>query len=207
MQPESPVVFLVDDDPSVLRILPRALEPHGLEVQAFASAKEFLDKYNNEHGCLVLDLSLPEINGLQLQAELKRQKYEIPIIFITGHGGIPESVKALRAGAIDFLEKPFRTERLIESIDEAVKQDVYCRACLKQKNEMQQRLSGLTNRELVVLKLLVKGDDIPSSKQIARILDISHRTVEHHRARVLEKIGASSVWELRTNLEGFDLLD
>ena len=127
--------------------------------------------------------------------------------FITGHGGIPESVKALRAGAIDFLEKPFRTERLIESIDEAVKQDVYCRACLKQKNEMQQRLSGLTNRELVVLKLLVKGDDIPSSKQIARILDISHRTVEHHRARVLEKIGASSVWELRTNLEGFDLLD
>ena len=207
MQPESPVVFLVDDDPSVLRILPRALEPHGLEVQAFASAKEFLDKYNNEHGCLVLDLSLPEINGLQLQAELKRQKYEIPIIFITGHGGIPESVKALRAGAIDFLEKPFRTERLIESIDEAVKQDVYCRACLKQKNEMQQRLSGLTNRELVVLKLLVKGDDIPSSKQIARILDISHRTVEHHRARVLEKIGASSVWELRTNLEGFDLLN
>ena len=207
MQSESPVIFLIDDDPSVLKTLPRALVPHGLEVEAFASAKEFLEKYDNEHGCLILDLSLPEINGLELQEELKRQECEIPIIFITGNGGIPESVKALRAGAVDFLEKPFRTERLIESIDEAVKLDFNCRARQKQKHAMQQRLSGLTNRELVVLRLLVQDDDIPSSKHIARILDISHRTVEHHRARVLDKIGASSVWELRTDLEGFDLIN
>jgi len=207
MQHERPVVFLVDDDLSVLRSLSRALEIHGLEVKAFASAEEFLNAYNNEHGCLVLDLSLPEKGGFELQAELKQQECEIPIIFITGQGGIPDSVKALRAGAIDFLEKPFKTERLLVSIDEAVQRDALCRASMQQKHNMQKRISNLTNREVVVLKLLLERDEFPSSKEIARILDISHRTVEHHRSRLLEKIGASSVYELRTLLEGFHLND
>ena len=154
MPHERPVVFLVDDDLSVLRSLSRALEIHGLEVKAFASAEEFLNTYNNEHGCLVLDLSLPEKDGFELQAELKQQECEIPIIFITGQGGIPDSVKALRAGAIDFLEKPFKTERLLASIDEAVQRDALCRAGMQQKHNMQKRISSLTNREVVVLKLL-----------------------------------------------------
>jgi len=202
MQQERPVVFLVDDDQSVLKSLSRALQQHGLVVRAFASAEEFLNAYKNEHGCLVLDLSLPLKGGLELQAELKRQDCEIPIIFITGRGGISDSVKALRAGAIDFLEKPFRIEHLLESIDEAVKRDALARTSMQQRQNMQQRLSNLTNREVVVLKLLIQSDEIPSSKEIARILDISHRTVEHHRSRVLEKIGASSVWELKTFLDG-----
>ena len=205
MHLENPIVFLVDDDPLVLKAVPRALESHGLTVRAFSSAEEFLLEFNNEHGCLVLDLSLPETSGLELQAKLKQQECGIPVIFITGHGGIPESVKALRAGAIDFLEKPFRTERLVESIYEAVQQDAGCRERIKQKHEKQKRLSGLTNRELVVLKLLVKNADVPSSKEIAHVLDISHRTVEQHRSRILEKIGVSSVWELRADLDAFDL--
>ncbi len=205
MQSEKPVVFLVDDDISVLKALPRALEAHGLEVRAYASAKEFLDNFNSEHGCLVLDLSLPETSGLELQAELKKQECEIPIIFITGHGGVPESVKALRAGAVDFLEKPFKTELLVKSIYEALQRDSVSREGLQEKQNMQKRLLTLTNRELVVLKLLIRDDEIPSSKEIARTLDISHRTVEHHRSRILEKIGVSSVWELKTNLNDFDL--
>jgi len=205
MEIESPVVFLVDDDPSVLKSLHRALESYGLEVRAFDSAKQFLNHYNKEHGCLILDLSLPGYDGLKLQAELNRQESGIPVIFITGHGGVPDSVKALRAGAVDFLEKPFRIERLLESINEAVQRDALSRERIRQKHEMQERLSSLTKREYSILKLLTESDEVPSSKEIARILGISHRTVEHHRSRVLEKIGVSSVWTLRTDLARFDL--
>ena len=207
MQMEYPVVFLVDDDPSILKTLPGALAAHGLEVRAYSSAQEFLNNFNCEHGCLVVDLNLPEVNGLELQDELKRIKCSLPIIFITGNGRVPDSVKALRAGAIDFLEKPFKTERLLKSINEAFQQDILNIERKNQQNSMRERVQSLTNREKLILKLLVESDEIPSSKEIARALDISHRTVEHHRSRVLEKIGVSSVWELRTQLKDFDLPD
>lgn len=194
---ERPIVFLVDDDLSVLKSLPRALEQYDLEVKAFSNAAEFLDRYNNEHGCLVLDLSLPEMNGLELQTELKRLEIAIPVIFITGHGGIPESVRALRAGAIDFIEKPFKTDVLLERIDEALKKDKKNRLLARERNEVRQRFSKLTDREQVVFKLLLEGEDVPSSKGMARTLNISHRTVEHHRSRILEKMNVSSVLELR----------
>jgi len=194
---ERPIVFLVDDDLSVLKSLPRALEQYDLEVRAFSNASEFLQSYGNEHGCLVLDLSLPEMNGLELQTELKRLEISIPVIFITGHGGITESVRALRAGAIDFIEKPFKTDVLLERIDEALKKDKKNRLLASERNEVLQRFSKLTHREKVVFKLLLESEEVPSSKGMARTLGISHRTVEHHRSRILEKMNVSSVLELR----------
>ena len=201
---DQPVVFLVDDDESVLRTLPRGLEQYKLEVRAFPSATAFLSEFNNEHGCLVLDLSLPDMNGLELQDELSRQGKQIPIIFITGHGGVPESVKAFRAGAVDFLEKPFRTELLLERIQEAILRDAKTKERMHRENELRRRIAKLTDREHDIFLLLLEGGGMPSSKEIARSLDISHRTVEHHRSRILEKMGVSSVLELRMTVGNVD---
>jgi len=192
-------VFLIDDDPAILKVLPRALQKHGLEVRAFPSATEFLQSYFGAPGCLVLDLRMPEMTGLELQQELIKRKIEIPIIFITGHGGIRQSVQALKAGAIDFLEKPFLPEVLLQKIHEAFVQGQKKRLELHTIEEIQSRFSQLTEREHDVFELLNKlntVDGIPSSKEIARSLDISHRTVEHHRARILEKTRTRSVAEL-----------
>lgn len=192
-----PIVFVVDDDKSVLKTLSRAIEQYDHEVKAFASAKEFLANFNNEHGCLVLDLSMPDMDGLELQSELTKLRHEIPLVFITGHGEVAESVKAFRAGAIDFLEKPFRMKQLIDSIEEAITLDAKNRMHLTKKNELRERIGKLTERERDIFDLLVQADETPSSKVIARELDISHRTVEHHRSRILEKIEVKTVVELR----------
>jgi len=192
-----PVVFLVDDDPSILKALPRALRQHGLDVEPFASATEFLDGYTDKPGCLVLDLSMPDMTGLELQAELARRQISIPIIFITGHGGVPESVQALRAGAIDFLEKPFLPEMLLQRIEEALAQDHRTRVRNKEEEDVRGRFARLTDRERDVFRLLVESSSVPSSKVMARELDISHRTVEHHRSRILEKTQTASIPELR----------
>jgi len=192
-----PVVFLVDDDPSILKALPRALRQHGLEVEAYASATEFLEAYTDKPGCLVLDLSMPDMTGLELQTELSRRQINIPTIFITGHGGVPESVQALRAGAIDFLEKPFMPEMLLQRIEEALAQDHKNRVRLKEEEDVRSRFARLTDRERDVFRLLVENSTVPSSKIMARELDISHRTVEHHRSRILEKTQTSSIPELR----------
>lgn len=197
MQSMTPIVFLVDDDPAILKALPRALRRHGLEVQPYGSAAEFLDAYASEPGCLVLDLSMPEMSGLELQQELIERQIELPIIFITGHGGVPESVQALRAGAIDFLEKPFLPEVLLQRIDEAMAQDKKIRQQTLEQENIRSRFSRLTEREYDVFRLLIKDREIPSSKEIARELGISHRTVEHHRSRMLEKTRTRSVPELR----------
>jgi len=166
-----PVVFLVDDDPSILKALPRALRQHGLDVEPFASATEFLDGYTDKPGCLVLDLSMPDMTGLELQAELARRQISIPIIFITGHGGVPESVQALRAGAIDFLEKPFLPEMLLQRIEEALAQDHRTRVRNKEEEDVRGRFARLTDRERDVFRLLVESSSVPSSKVMARELD------------------------------------
>ncbi len=196
----SPVIYLVDDDKSVLKTLPRALELYGYTVRSFATAKDFLAGFDGEHGCLLLDLSLPVMNGLELQDELAKLKINIPIVFITGHGGVTDSVRALRHGAVDFLLKPFRTEKLIESINEALEIDSVNRARLAKDNDIQRRIAKLTDRERNVFDLLVLDNEPPSSKVMARKLGISHRTVEHHRSRVLEKLAAGSVVELRLTI-------
>jgi len=121
----------------------------------------------------------------------------LPVIFITGHGGIPESVKAIKAGAIDFLEKPFLTEVLLQRIEEAVSEDHLIRSSIKKQNEIRSRISSLTEREKDVFLILTNSDELPSSKEIAKQLGISHRTVEHHRSRILEKTQTRSILELQ----------
>ena len=193
-----PVVFLVDDDLSVLNTLTGSIEDYGFAVKAYSSALDFLSQYENEHGCLVLDLVLPEMDGHQLQAELARRGCDIPIIFITGHGAVADSVAAMRSGALHFLEKPFRTDVLLTSIKEGIEVDAKNKQRMEKESEMLQRIASLTDRERSVFDLLVGSDDPPSSKAIARAFGISHRTVEHHRSRILEKLGLNSVVELRS---------
>lgn len=194
---EQPTVFLVDDDPGVRKALPRGLRRRGLNVQAFDSASEFLNSYTaGQPGCLILDLSMPGMDGLELQQELINRCITIPIIFITGHGGIQQSVQALRAGAIDFLEKPFLPDTLVERIAEAFAQDQKTRDDAKRLASIRSGFERLTSREWEVCQLLLSSQPTLSSKEIARELGISHRTVEQHRSRIFEKTRAHSVSEL-----------
>ncbi len=190
-------VFLVDDDPSVRKTLPRGLIRRGFQVNAYESAKAFLDAYSTDQpGCLVLDLSMPEMDGLELQRELTHRNIAIPIIFITGHGGVPQSVQALKAGAIDFLEKPFLPDVLIRRIEEAFLQDQSTRSEQQKLASIREHFNRLTDRENEVLRLILEHQANLSSKQMAEILGISHRTVEQHRSRVLEKTQAKSTSNL-----------
>ena len=197
VQDDEPVVFLVDDDEIIRASLSRALGLRGYQVKAFASAQEFLADYDGAtSGCLILDYGMPQMNGLQLQKHLKDNRVLIPIVFITGHGGIPESVEAMKMGAIDFLEKPFKQSVLIERIDAAFKKDERRRETNLQVSATVSKYEALTEREQEVARILSTRPGQNSSKEIARLLGISPRTVDHHRARVLEKMGVGSVAEL-----------
>ena len=192
-----PRVFLVDDDAGIRRSLASALSKRNIDIRTFESAQAFLDSYEpGEPGCLLLDLSMPGMTGLELQQELSRARVSIPIIFITGHGSIQQSVQAIKAGAIDFLEKPFSVSTVLERIDEACAADFEQRARREYRATVQARFESLTAREREVMRLLVAGAATASSKQIATELGISHRTVDHHRARIMEKTRARSVTEL-----------
>lgn len=194
---KEPTVYLVDDDPAVCKTLPRGLKRRGLHVEAFSSARLFLDAYSPEQpGCLILDLSMPDMDGLELQQELLNRDITIPIIFITGHGSVSQSVQALRAGAIDFLEKPFLPEILAERVEEALLQDQEFRGENQKLAAIRERFERLTDREKEVCQLLLDNEASLSSKEIARTLHISHRTVEQHRSRVLEKTHAKSASDL-----------
>jgi len=192
-----PIVFLVDDDPSIRKALPRALQMRGYQVEAFETAQSFLENYDiQQPGCLILDLSMPEMDGLELQERLAKHAPDLPIIFITGHGSIPHSVQALRAGALDFLEKPFRQDALIARIEEAFASHKVKANLKTDPSAIRERAARLTERETDVLRLLATAEEKVSNKAIARELDISHRTVEHHRARGMEKLGATTLPEL-----------
>ena len=188
------LVYLVDDEFSVRDSLALLIESTGQSVRSFESAEAFLNNYDPEQpGCLLLDVRMPSMSGLELQEELLKREIFIPIIFISGHAGIPDSAKAFRAGAVDFLEKPFDNEILLERIDEAIKKDIASREQFIEHREIQNRLDHLTLREQEVLSLIVRGH---SNKEIARILDISNRTVEAHRASIMEKMQVKSLAEL-----------
>lgn len=190
-------VFLVDDDSDIRSSLTRALTKRGFEVEAFASAKAFLTHYDpSQSGCLVLDYGMPKMNGLQLQQTLLERGHSIPIIFITGHGGIPESVLAMRSGAIDFLEKPFRQSVLVERITAAFEIDQEQRQQGEAVGQARAAFERLTDREKEIAELMVSQPSDASSKGLARHLDISPRTVDHHRARILEKMQVRSIAEL-----------
>jgi FixJ family two-component response regulator len=188
------LVYLVDDEFSVRDSLALMIESTGQAVRSFESPEDFLNNYDSEQlGCLLLDVRMPTMSGLQLQEELLIRDIFIPIIFISGHARIPDSAKAFRAGAVDFLEKPFDNEILLERIAEAIKKDFTNRKQLDEYNKIKKRLVCLTLREEEVLSMIIKGH---SNKTVAKVLAISNRTVEAHRARIMEKMQAECLADL-----------
>lgn len=189
-----PTVFLVDDDDAYRRSLRFLLEAADLVVEDFASAHAFLDSYDSQRpGCLLLDVRMPQMSGLELQEQLRRHQVGLPIIFITGHGNVPMSVKAMKAGAMDFIEKPFDGQMLVERIKQAFLQDAKQRQHQARVDEIGRLCARLTSREREVMELIVAGQ---TNKQIAATLNLSHRTVEVHRARIMDKMECESLSEL-----------
>lgn len=190
-------VYVVDDDESVRTALTRSLEKRGCNVRCFDSGEAFLQQYEpGRPGCLVLDVRMPGMSGMQLQEQLIDKHPSLPIIFVTGHGDIPMSVRAMKSGAFEFLEKPYAVEALQEHIDNAIAKSVVLLEEEAHANEINQRFEKLTARELDVMRLLVAGIANISNKEIARELEISHRTVDDHRARIMSKMQARSLAEL-----------
>lgn len=195
--PDPSTVFLIDDDADVRTSLSRALVKRGFKVKTFETANEFLGTYDpSQPGCLVLDYGLPQMDGLKLQKVLAEQQINIPIIFISGHGGVPETVQAMKAGAVDFLEKPFRQGVLVDCIKAAFLTDREKRTEDSHRISALQRFATLTLREKEVANFMIANPSSTASKEIGRELDISPRTVDHHRARILEKMDIGSVAEL-----------
>jgi two-component system, LuxR family, response regulator FixJ len=194
MKERSPAVFIVDDDEAVRSSLRLLIKSVGLIPTALGSAREFLEKYDPaQPGCLVLDVRMPEMSGLELQEQLNRQGAVIPVIFITGHGDVPMAVEAMQAGAFDFLQKPFRDQDLIDRIQKALEKDRANRAVLNERSLIRERLESLTPREREVLEMVSSGKP---NKIMAAELGVSQRTVEIHRGRVMQKMGASSLAQL-----------
>jgi FixJ family two-component response regulator len=194
MTEAAPVVFVVDDDPSMRTYLRRLFESVSLRVVLFASAEEFLrSKRPDAPSCLVLDVQMPGLSGLDLQRELARADLLIPIIFVTGHGDIPMSVQAMKAGAIEFLTKPFRNQELLDAVREAHARDREARRRGAEVAELRARYERLTPREREVFALVVAG---LLNKQVAAQLGASERTVKAHRAAVVQKMGADSLADL-----------
>lgn len=188
------LVYLVDDEYPIRDSLTLFIESTGQPVKSFESAKAFLEAYNPAYpGCLILDVRMPVMGGLELQEELIKRGVILPIIFISGHAKIPDSAKAFRTGAIDFLEKPFDNMILMERIQEAIKKDIENREKLIEKCKLQNRIERLTPREKEVLLLIVSSH---SNKESAKKLSISSRTIDVHRARIMQKMQAENLAEL-----------
>jgi RNA polymerase sigma factor (sigma-70 family) len=189
-----PTVFLVDDDPAMRRSVAALVEIAFPCVETFASAADFLAAYQPDRpGCLVLDVAMPGMNGLELQQKLVAEKIDLPIVFITGHANVPMAVEAMQAGAVNFLEKPFHDQQLWDSIQAALDIDVQNRRRKARRQTLQDRLSQLNEGERAVLNLILDGK---INKAIAEELGISTRTVEDRRSRIMKKMDASSVAEL-----------
>ena len=187
-------VFIVDDDPASRDPLRWLLESVELKVVSFASAAEFLDGYDpRTPGCLILDVRLRGMSGLDLQAELNRRGLAVATIFLTGHADVPMAVQAMKNGAFDFLEKPFNDQMLLDRVQQAIERDRNARARESEREEQQRRLEALTPREREVMELLVEGK---ANKEVADVLGLSVRTVEGHRARLMEKLGVNSLADL-----------
>ena len=198
------LVYLIDDEFSVRDSLTLVLESAGLGVKSFESAEVFLKNYNNEYpSCLILDVKMPCMSGLELQEALLKRNISIPIIFISGHAGISQSAKAFRAGAVDFLEKPFDHEVLLARITEVIQKNIEYRWRLNVHFELANRHYCLTEREREVLTLISEGS---SNKEAANLLGISSRTVEAHRARIMKKMEVDSFVDL-VMLTHFNILN
>lgn len=187
----APTAYVVDDDEAIRTLWRWLLESNGIAVQTFATAAEFIAAYK-EGGlaCLVLDVRLPGMSGLELQEYLKRVGIEIPIVFVSGHGDVPTAVSAIKGGAVDFIQKPFSYREVVAIIKRAFERDAQNREKRARRSQVAERLASLTEREREVMERVIEGK---LNKVIADELDISVKTVEFHRAKVMEKMGADSV--------------
>jgi len=193
MEPE-PTVYIIDDDEAVRNGLGMLAKSVGLKARTFADGGEFLDSYDPcEPGCLVLDVRMPGMSGLELKEKLAERRIELPVIFLTAHGDVSMGVKAMKTGAVDFIEKPANHQALLDSIQKAIQQDKDRRRLLAERDSVEKRLAVLTAREREVMQSLVRGR---SDKQIAYDLGISIRGVAFHRGNTLKKLGVESVVEL-----------
>ena len=200
----SATVFIVDDEVAILHALTRILRQAGLNAKTFASAEEFLAEHEpGQHGCLLLDIFMPGMNGLELQKLLKERQSKIPVIILTGYGSVSMAVDAIKGGAIDFIEKPFEDDQLLDSVWHAIEIDARNRYIFQLHARTIQRMEKLTAREREVMKLMIEGK---SSKAIACLFGMSVRTCELHRARVMAKMEADSLADLvRMTIEASDL--
>ncbi len=188
------VVYIVDDDELIRDSLKVLVKSVGLHAEAFSSAQLFLDtRLPDKSSCLVLDIRMPGLGGLDLQSELQKKGVSIPIIFITGHGTVPMSVRAMKAGAVDFLQKPFEDQELLDAIQHAIKQHSHLRIEQSELNDIRKRVQSLTSREHEIFVLVVVG---MLNKQIAYDLKLSENTVKTHRARLMRKMEVESLAEL-----------
>ncbi|MGZ3593943.1 MAG: response regulator transcription factor [Syntrophales bacterium] len=189
-----PTIFVIDDDAPVRKSLSRLLDAVGFSTESFASADQFLKRERFEGiGCIILDVRMPGLSGMDLQDELNKADYSMPIIFITGHGDIPMSVQAMKKGAVDFLPKPFDEDQLLDALRKAIEKDMQAKAERAGARDILGRMEQLTPREYEILQYLITG---MLNKQIAFKLGIAEKTVKIHRSRVFEKLGTRSVAEL-----------
>ncbi|MCP1519155.1 FixJ family two-component response regulator [Pseudomonas migulae] len=191
METRKPIVYIVDDDKDLRTSLAWLLESVSVQAQCFASAEEFLSQYDpKQPACLVLDVRMPETSGFQLQEILNQRGSTLPTIFVSAHGDIPMSVTAMKNGALDFVEKPYNPQQMIDRIQAALKTAVHAQADQQQRQHLQGKLALLTSREREVLMLVIDGK---ASKVIARELNISVKTVDVHRTKIKEKMGVTSI--------------
>ncbi|MDE1463697.1 response regulator transcription factor [Spartinivicinus poritis] len=194
MQEQQPTVFIIDDDEAVRDSLGLLMQSVGQSVEVYASPADFLNAYNeNRPGCIVMDIRMPGMSGLELQAKLNEMHCILPIIFITGHGDVQMAVQAIKNGAMNFIQKPFRDQELLDLINDGLKLDSEQRKELLEHKEILKRLATLTDREREVLHHVVEGK---ANKVIAADISLSQRTVEIHRSRVMEKMGTKSLAHL-----------
>jgi FixJ family two-component response regulator len=197
-------VYIIDDDIDVRNALQLLMESVGLTVAVFPSAKDYLAQFDfNQSGCLIVDVRMPGMSGLELQAQLAAEKYHPPIIIVTGHGDVPMAVKAVKAGAVDFIEKPFNNQAMLDSVHRAIELDAKQRGEVSHKLEIEQLYNFLTPREKEVFKRVVAGQ---RNKVIAAELFITQSTIEVHRSRVMEKMAASSLSDLMRMALVLDIL-
>ena len=189
-----PTIFVIDDDASIRKSLSRLLRSAGYTTETFASAEEFLGREHfNGIGCLLLDVQMPGLSGMDLQKELSKADYHMSIVFITGHGDIPMSVQAMKRGAVDFLTKPFDDEELLQAVKKAIEIDREAKAERAEVHDLRRRIDTLTPREHEIFRYVITG---MLNKQIALKLDIAEKTVKVHRGRIMEKLRVESVADL-----------
>lgn len=187
-------VFVVDDDPAIRKSLRWLIESVGLKVETHELASDFLESYSPDSpGCLVLDVRIPGMSGLELQEKLRDRGYDIPVVIVSGYGDVPMAVRAMKAGAVDFLEKPVSDQVLLDYIQKGIERDINNKKSRSENKELMERKQSLTRRELEVMEHVVSGQ---SSREIAEILNVSFKTIEAHRAKIMKKMMAKSVPKL-----------